>query len=66
MVVAYDENVNCHGDVDIADVIYTIGFYEGTLNNNDMQRLLKADVDHSKKVNGDDATLVKNAWLNIQ
>ena len=66
VVVAYDENVNCHGDVDIADVIYTIGFYEGTLNNNDMQRLLKADVDHSKKVNGDDATLVKNAWLNIQ
>ena len=64
-VVAYDYNVNCSSDnlVNMEDVIYTIGVYNGKSDVSAMRRVLKADVNHDKVVNNDDATLVKNDWL---
>lgn len=58
--VAYSCDVNASGQVDLRDIVFTMGVYNAdpTSMTSEMDKILRADVNHSKNVNSDDYSLV--------
>lgn len=58
--VAYTCDVNASGQVDLRDIVFTMGVYNAdpTSMTSEMDKILRADVNHSKNVNSDDYSLV--------
>ena len=59
--VAYSKDVNASGTIDLRDAVATVGIYNADARymlESNMAMILRADVDHSKKVDSDDYSLI--------
>lgn len=59
--VAYSKDVNVSGTIDLRDAVATAGIYNADARymlESNMAMILRADIDHSKKVDSDDYSLI--------